>query len=260
MRFASVCTLALPLLASAQMEIPLADRLRGFYDQAQEYIKSASSFPADAGASKVASHAVQPLTMNNWKSTLRHSGAVKQYNPPEAWFIYVTGGNKTCHGQCGNVDRAWNVRGSALELLISRIANSKRQESVPFFKTDISAPNLASLNCDDEPILCGMWAVEVPAVWAYLIPQPLPDQSSANTPLHIFPLNTTTTTTADITLIHTRKLYLQVPQYTGVLHPFDGLLAKTNLNVAMAYGLYALAKIPSWAIMVGISFFSRSIM
>ena len=141
---------------------------------------------------------------------------------------------------------------------LTSIANT--QESVALFSTDISAPHLASLNCDRESLLCGAWAVVMPSLWVFLVPQPLPDQSPGPTPLNIFPLNTTTTTVNDITAVHTRRLYLHTEQYTGVMHPFDGIFARLGLTMPMAYVLWGMAKVPSWAFMIAISFFSRSFM
>lgn len=236
------------LAVSAQEQIPFNDRIKGWYAAAQDFAAdtqrfvadaaaaAASHIPsADAGASKVAEHNVHHLTLHNWANTLQHSSAAATANAPEPWMVYMTGGNKTCHGRCEPADRAWN-------------------ESVALLASDSAAPRVAQLDCDAEEILCGAWAVAVPAVWVVL----LPASHEAKTPIKIFNLNTTTVTPADFTKIHTRKLYLHESEYQGALHPFDGWVAKTGLATPLAYVLWGFGKIPSWAMMVGISMFSRS--
>lgn len=113
MRIATYITFALPALAFAQEQIPLLDRLRGYVDQAQDLAASAvnqfASFTPDAGASKVAAKNVTPLTFANWKDVLQHSGSATS-GGAEPWMVYITGGNRTCHGRCAQADRAWNVR------------------------------------------------------------------------------------------------------------------------------------------------------
>jgi PTH2 family peptidyl-tRNA hydrolase len=42
--------------------------------------------------------------MSNWQSLLEPS------SEPQDWLLYITGGNKTCFGRCGNADKAFNVR------------------------------------------------------------------------------------------------------------------------------------------------------
>lgn len=44
------------------------------------------------------------------------------------------------------------------------------------------------------------------------------------------------------------------------MHPTDGWLAQYNLNVPLGYVIYAVGAVPSWMFMIGISFFSRTVM
>jgi hypothetical protein len=44
------------------------------------------------------------------------------------------------------------------------------------------------------------------------------------------------------------------------MHPIDGELAKFGLLTPLGYVLWLFGTIPSWAFMIGISFFSRSFM
>lgn len=48
--------------------------------------------------------------------------------------------------------------------------------------------------------------------------------------------------------------------YEGPFHPFDGFLAKVGATEPLAHVLYYIGKVPSWAFMIGMSFFSRQYM
>jgi hypothetical protein len=112
MRFSSFLVVALPALALAQDQVPLGDRLKGWFNKAtaniQSAIPSAIPHPIDAGAAKVAEQVVQPINMSNWQEVLTPKpGALG--GPPEEWLIFFDGGNKTCYGLCANASKAWNV-------------------------------------------------------------------------------------------------------------------------------------------------------
>jgi hypothetical protein len=93
-----------------------------------------------------------------------------------------------------------------------------------------------------------------------LIPQPLPDQSKAATEVHYIELNRTHIKPADITELFTKKAYTKTPAYEGPWHPFDGEMQHYGVDVPIAYILYYFSMIPSWAPMILISMFGRSIM
>lgn len=97
-------------------------------------------------------------------------------------------------------------------------------------------------------------------IWFFLVPQPAPDQSRAPTVLTIHQLNHTTVTNTDITRIHTRQEYLAAKPYDGFMHPFDGIVARLGLTMPLAYFLYAVSLVPSWAFMILVSFGSRYLM
>jgi hypothetical protein len=112
MRFSSTLVVVLPALALAQEQVPLADKIKGWINRAQSYVSSAVPSvpsPMDAGAAKVAEHVEHVLTLDNWKSVLVANPSTTAAGP-EDWMIYITGGNKTCYGVCGNATKAWNVR------------------------------------------------------------------------------------------------------------------------------------------------------
>ena len=145
MRISAALPLALPLLASAQQQIPFVDTAKNLLAQAQGFIagggnnaasmaskgaSSASSAAAYAASgasnaaddfadiahqaarpvtSTVSNAAVHDLDMNNWRQTLVHSGSAKPGSPAEPWFVGITGKNKTCGGLCGQFDQSWDV-------------------------------------------------------------------------------------------------------------------------------------------------------
>lgn len=73
-------------------------------------------------------------------------------------------------------------------------------------------------------------------------------------------MNSTTLTPEELYQIHSKKTFEEVPAYEGSMHPTDGWLAKYNLIVPLGYAIYAIGAIPSWMFMIGISFFSRTVM
>lgn len=105
-----ILSLALPLFVAAQVQKPLKEKAQGWFDKAKSYIPTAAATaPIDAGAAKVADKVATKLNAGNWQSTLSSSSSVP-HEGPEEWMILVTGGNKSCYGQCTQVERAWNVR------------------------------------------------------------------------------------------------------------------------------------------------------
>lgn len=103
MRFTSLVTL-LPALAMAQEQIPLADRVQGWFNQVKSYVPAAApAAPIEKLADKVTAKNVTPVSMSNWQSIL--TPGPKE----EDWLIYTTGGNKTCFGRCATADKAFNV-------------------------------------------------------------------------------------------------------------------------------------------------------
>jgi len=251
--------LALPALAAAQQQIPLMDQLKDLYAQATDAVSSLipgaakpssapyASMPSvsvpnpiDAGASVIADAAVQRLTLENHKTLLVPGSATA--NPGlEEWMVFVTGGNKTCFGLCRHAETEWN-KSTAL------VASSR------------NAPHLAMLDCETDPVLCNAWALGPPSLIHMFLPQPLPDQTTPATTVRSIPLNRTSVTAEEITAIHTEEKYKQSEPYEGLWHPFDGPLAKTGVNIPLGWAIWGFSQVPSWMIMVGVSFFSRSIM
>ena len=235
MRASTALFLTLPAFAAAQQQIPLLDNLQSWFEKAKSYIPNAATDPVAAGAAKVAGKNITPFTKDNWQSIL--SPLSTSSHSPEEWMILVSGGNKSCYGQCAGVEKAFN-------------------ETATIFVADATAPNLGYLNCDTEPILCATWATGPPSIWHIQ----LPHQSIPTTTIRIIKLNSTTTTAGEITAIHTGKTYEKEPVYEGAFHPFDGWVAQLHLNQPLGYALYYFSLIPSWLFMIVISMVSRNVM
>lgn len=124
MHLFSIACLLLPVFAVAQDQKPLKEKAQGWFDKAKSYIPTAAvTVPVDAGAAKVADKVVTKLDANNWRSTLTPSTSDPS-NGPEEWMILVTGGNKSCYGQCAQVERAWIVGPSLSAERASRFTDS----------------------------------------------------------------------------------------------------------------------------------------
>ncbi|KAH0340079.1 hypothetical protein KCU81_g6937, partial [Aureobasidium melanogenum] len=254
MRFAPV-VLALPAMAAAQQQVPLFEQAKGWFNNivgaASSSVTSASSAaasaasgvpnPVHAAAGKVQELTVTDLTKENYNEVLK-PGAATASPGIEDWMIYTTGGNRTCFGMCARADVEWT---KALPLL----------SAVP------SAPQLGRLDCEKEPQLCNAWGVGAPSVIYMQLPQPLPDQTTPATTVYYLPLNRTTVSAQDIVEIATEKTFLkEKTPYEGFFHPFNGLLAQTGLAIPFGWVVYGFSVMPSWALMIGISFFSRTFM
>ncbi|WEW60856.1 hypothetical protein PRK78_006344 [Emydomyces testavorans] len=246
MRLSSTLVL-LPALAAAQNQFPFAEQLQGLIDKAKSFFPTAPAVPAPARESTAPpvvpkrKKNVASVTSENWQSLL---APVATNAPQEAreWLVYISGGNKTCFGRCGRADKAWN-------------------DSIPLFATDLSSPSLGVLDCEKENLLCSIWSAGPPALWHFQIPvSPEAGQPKPPTPIHIVGLNFTTVTAQDIYKVHSEKGWKKAPAHEGAFHPMDGWLAQYGLNIPVGYVVFGLGQIPSWLMMLGVSFISRSFM
>jgi hypothetical protein len=137
---------------------------------------------------------------------------------------------------------------------------------VPLLKA-LSAPassprlKLGYLDCEKDEVLCTAWASGVPAIYHFMLP--IKSTPEKPVPLHIIPLNISSTETSDIVALPAaggKSKYLEYDQYQGFLHPFDGILAQMGLLQPFGYFMWALGSMPGWVMMLGISFVSRRIM
>jgi len=232
MRFSTVSLLALPLLAAAAQEDPLQqakDAAQYWFEKISSYIPNPnkvhtpSSFAAKAGGKTL-----NVLTLNDWEETLRAK--------PEEWWVLITGGNKTCFGQCGQAETAFN-------------------ETAALWAVNPAAPQLAYLNCDDQPVLCNAWGAGPPSLWIMqMVALPAPVE------VRVKSLNATTTTVKTFTDLNTAEAKQDLKIYEGYFHPFDGPLAKYGVAIPLGYVLWFFAVVPSWMFMIGVSFLSRTMM
>ncbi|KAF2016969.1 hypothetical protein BU24DRAFT_420008 [Aaosphaeria arxii CBS 175.79] len=243
MRFSTIA-LALPAVALAQNQVPLAEQAKGWFNKLTNAVSSAApaapSNPIQAGAAKVADSVQHELTLENWKQVVTADPTVSA-PATQDWLIYINGGNATCYGFCGNTTKAWN-------------------ESVALISAKPNPPKFGIVDCDAEPILCNSWSVGPPSLYYFNIPKPLADQSAPAVTARFIPLNRTSTTVDTIKKLVLDKEYEQVTPYEGAWHPFNGQLAEFGLATPVAYALWGFSKMPSWLPMIMISFLSRTFM
>ena len=117
MRFIQLLPL-LPALAAAQEQVPLGDRVQGWFNKAKSYLPTATPvIPAVeklVEQKKIQEKTVTQFNLSNWQSLLEPS------SEPQDWMVYITGGNKTCFGRCGEADKSFNVRTSQIGGSIAR--------------------------------------------------------------------------------------------------------------------------------------------
>lgn len=255
MRLTTALLIAIPALASAAQEpqqIPLADTLNRWFEKAKSYLPAVGTAPiaATTTAAKKAAAGINIHTVSdeNWDSLLSPSSS-----SPQTWMIFVSGGNKTCYGQCTELESVWN-------------------ETAAIFATTglAKAPKLGYINCETTPLLCSILHASPPSLW-YI---QLPAKAEEKTTIRIIGLNNTKTvvndndeeersqgtTARDIVRIHTQKKYEETDVYDGIFHPFDSNLAKYGLTKPVGYVLYAFGLVPSWLVMIVVSFASRNLM
>jgi hypothetical protein len=240
MRFSAATTLlALPLLAAAQAQDPLQqakDTALHYYNLISSYIPHTNTFSAaEAAIAKAGGKNIDILSLDNWRETL-YASVTPASTAPQEWWILLTGGNKTCWGNCGRLTQAFN-------------------ESALLFKADPTAPHLGLINCDQQPILCHSWTAGPPLLYIFEV-----SAAPAPVPLHIHTFNTSTVTAIDMVKLHTTNSWKETPAYEGHFHPFDGTAHKFGLDLATGWIIWSFNILPNWAFMILISFASRSMM
>ncbi|KAK8086543.1 peptidyl-trna hydrolase protein [Apiospora phragmitis] len=214
MRFSvtSAALLALPALASA--EVP------EYQAQFQQYLGKFKSY--------IPSHS---------KTDPVHAAEAKPGSTtPEEYWVFVTGGNKTCFGHCGKIEQAFNETAGKFALLPD-------------------APHTGYLNCEHEPVLCNSWSVPTGTVWVFeMLPEPAPID------IWVKRFNLTTTTSDDIVARHAEGYKKTFQLHEGTFHPFNGWWAQNHLSLPVGYVLWFFNVVPSWLLMLVLSFVSRSMM
>jgi hypothetical protein len=241
MRLPQASILALPLLVTATVaqESPLEQAKA----QAQFWLNKLSTYipnpnkphtPAQAAA-KAGGKTLHVLTLSDWEKTIR-SSVRPESTTSEEWWVMVTGGNSSCFGHCNTAETAFN-------------------QTAALWSMNPSAPNLAYLDCDNQPVLCNSWGAGPPSLWIMDVPAP-----GKPVDIRIKALNATTTSVKTFTDLHASNDWKTKAPYEGYFHPFDGVFAQYGLAVPVGYVFWVFAVVPSWLFMLGISFLSRTIM
>ena len=145
------------------------------------------------------------------------------------------------------------------------VADALTQESVPILSSLSTRPDaptlrLGKVDCEKESVLCTALSAGLPTVWHFMVPKKSSPQGK--TPLHIVPLNISTTEVSHITAIpsNSKSRYLEFKEDNSSSHPIDGWLAQTGLLIPLGYFLWGIGSMPSWVMMIVVSFVSRQIM
>lgn len=137
-------------------------------------------------------------------------------------------------GHCGNIEQAFN-------------------ETAAKFALQPNAPHMGMLNCDDQPVLCNVWSAGPGWLWDFeMLPAP------AAIDIYKKRLNLTTTTADEIVALQGKKDEFTLLE--SFWHPFNGRAAELGVAVPFGYFLWFFNLMPSWAMMLAISFFSRTMM
>ncbi|KAK2748831.1 hypothetical protein FQN55_003973 [Onygenales sp. PD_40] len=240
----SSAILLLPALAVAQEQAPLKEQVQGWLNKAKSFLPTATPVVAPpAGEPVVPPQRVSKdvevvnLRLSNWRSLI----APTAEGPAEEWLVYVTGGNTTCFGRCLKADNAF-------------------EESIPLFAADETSPSIGKLDCEKQGLLCSIMSAGPPSLWHIQVPARVSGEPKPPTPIHIVGINTTTVNADKFYTTHSEKTWQQRKELESAFHPMDGFLAQYGLNVVIAYVVYYMAMVPSWLMMVGVSFLSRTIM
>ncbi|XWX01836.1 hypothetical protein V2A60_009865 [Cordyceps javanica] len=244
MRF-SLATAALVAAVPALAADAAADGPLGQYKaQFQNFLGKFTGYVADSAVvqdgpvaaveAKVGEIKMSHLTLENWKETL-YAPVKDGSEIPEEWWVFITGRNKTCFGQCEKVEKVFN-------------------ETAGRFAVIPKAPHMAILNCEDERVLCNSWSAGVGYIWAFdMLPEPAPID------IYKRRLNLTTTTVDDLVTLHTngKKTFELLDSW---FHPFNGKIAELGLSLPVGYVLWAFSLVPNWAFMLIVSMVSRTMM
>lgn len=104
-------------------------------------------------------------------------------------------------------------------------------------------------------MLCNSWSATAGAIWVFeMLPEPAPID------VYWKPLNLSSVTSQTLLDLYSKPTREDFRLIDGYFHPFNGVLAANGLAVPVGYILYGLTAIPSWAMMLLVSFFSRSMM
>jgi hypothetical protein len=264
MRFSSSVLLALPLLAVAaespfeQYKAQFQNFLSNLGAKAPSASKEEKKPETTTTQAAVGSKTIETLTLENWNETL-FKPVQPDATKPEEWWVLVTGRNKTCFGQFMPDHTVtylhWMIANTESATGHCLKVESAFNESALKFAVTPNTPHLASVNCDDEPILCNSWSASTGTLWIFeMLPRPAPIE------IYRKRLNLTTTTSQTFLDLHAAESKEGFKLHDGWFHPYDGPLAQNNLAIPAGYFFYYFNMVPSWAFMLIVSFVSRTFM
>lgn len=103
----------LAVTVTAQNQIPLKDKASDLWNNVKSYIPSASeSTTSDAADIITSAYPVEKINVRNYQRKL-----APKPDGEEEWLVYMTGGNKSCLGNCADSDLAWIVSKLSIELV-----------------------------------------------------------------------------------------------------------------------------------------------
>lgn len=105
-----------PVPEPEPVPVLLVDRLMAWMDRVKAYVPAAAAslVAATKGDTPVfVRKNVTALTAENWQELLRPLELEPSAGEPaaekRAWLVLVTGGNRSCFGQCALLNKAWEV-------------------------------------------------------------------------------------------------------------------------------------------------------
>lgn len=114
---------------------------------------------------------------------------------------------------------------------------------------------MATLNCDEERVLCAAWGAGPGSLWVIdLLPPP------AEIEIHATRLNLSRVTTDEIEKFLDPVERADFKTLATIFHPFNSKIAQLGLSVPVGYVVYYVGMVPSWMFMFGLSMLSRTLM
>lgn len=96
-----------------------------------------------------------------------------------------------------------------------------------------------------------------------LVPNAVPGQATPPSVVRYFGIRRSLSVEQarqNITSLITEETIKKMPVYEGAFHPFSGWVATSPLGVPLAYVMWAMSLLPTWAPMIIISLGSRFLM
>ena len=121
--------------------------------------------------------------------------------------------------------------------------------------TETETPNMATINCDDERVLCAAWGAGPGSLWILDV---LPPPSDIE--IYSKRLNLSRVTVDDVEKYLDPAERGEFKPLATIFHPFNSKIAKLGLSVPVGYVIHYVGLVPSWMFMFGLSILSRTMM